>query len=44
MITPKADEELKSYRQISDDGLKGCTIFYHYTRLIELPNCLERAE
>ena len=44
MSTPEADEELKNYRQISDDGLMGCTLFYHYTRLIELLNCLERAE
>jgi len=26
------------------DGLWGCTLLYHYTRLIELLNCLERAE
>lgn len=44
MSTPKADEELKKYRQISGSELMGCTLLYHYTRLIELLNCLERAE
>ena len=29
---------------MSDNGLNGCSFFYHYTRLIELLNCLERAE
>lgn len=44
MSTPKADKELGVYRSISGNGLKGCSLFYHYTRLIELLNCLERAE
>ncbi len=44
MSTPKADAELKNYRTMSDNGLKGCSLFYHYTRLIEILNCLERAE
>ena len=44
MSTPMADAELKNYRTMSDNGLKGCSLFYHYTRLIELLNCLERAE
>lgn len=44
MSTPKADKELESYRKMSGNGLKGSSLFYHYTRLIELLNCLERAE
>jgi NAD-reducing hydrogenase large subunit len=44
MSTPRADEELKKYRQAFDSSLMGCTLLYHYTRLIELLNCLEKAE
>lgn len=44
MRTPKADAELQVYREMSRDGLRGCTLLYHYTRLIELLGCLERAE
>ena len=44
MGTPKADRELKKFRKMSGNGTKGCSLFYHYTRLIELLNCLERAE
>jgi len=44
MRTPKADDELQVYREMSRDGLRGCTLLYHYTRLIELLGCLERAE
>ena len=44
MSTPKAEVERITYRQMSDDGLGGCTLLYHYTRLIELLNCLERTE
>ncbi len=44
MSTPKAENERMAYRQMSDNGLKGCTLFYHYARLIELLNCLEKAE
>lgn len=44
MSTPKADEELKIYRNMTGDGLKGASLFFHYTRLIELLNCLEKAE
>lgn len=44
MRTPRADEEFQAYREMSGDGLSGCTLFYHYTRLIELLGCLERAE
>jgi NAD-reducing hydrogenase large subunit len=44
MSTPKADEELQCFRKLSEDGLNGCTLLYHYARLIEALNCLERAE
>jgi NAD-reducing hydrogenase large subunit len=44
MSTPKAEEEWKNFMKISGDGLGGCSLLYHYTRLIELLNCLERAE
>ena len=44
MSTPKADKEFKSYQQMTENGLRGCSLLYHYTRLIELLNCLERAE
>jgi NAD-reducing hydrogenase large subunit len=29
---------------MAENGLQGCTLFYHYTRLIEALNCLELAE
>jgi len=44
MSTPKADKEFKAYRKMTENGLRGCSLLYHYTRLIELLNCLERAE
>jgi NAD-reducing hydrogenase large subunit len=44
MGTPKSHQEWQNYRKMSGNGLKGCSLFYHYTRLIELLNCLERAE
>jgi NAD-reducing hydrogenase large subunit len=44
MSTPMADKELKQFRKLSGNGLNGCTLLYHYTRLIEALNCLERAE
>jgi NAD-reducing hydrogenase large subunit len=44
MSTPKADKALKAYRSLAQDGLEGATLMYHYTRMIELLNCLERAE
>ena len=42
--TPRADKEFRNYLAMTQDGLWGCTLLYHYTRLIELLNCLERAE
>lgn len=44
MSTPKADQEFKIYQKMFGNGLKGCTLLYHYARLIEIQNCLERAE
>jgi NAD-reducing hydrogenase large subunit len=44
MSTPQADEELQSFRKLSENGSNGCTLLYHYARLIEALNCLERAE
>jgi NAD-reducing hydrogenase large subunit len=44
MRTPRAHEEFQAYREMSRNGLRGCTLLYHYTRLIELLACLERAE
>ena len=44
MSTPKANEEHKLFKRFSTDGLKGCTLLYHYARIIELLNCLEKAE
>ncbi|MBW1779410.1 MAG: Ni/Fe hydrogenase subunit alpha [Deltaproteobacteria bacterium] len=44
MGTPRADDEFQAYREMSQNGLRGCTLLYHYTRLIELLACLERAE
>ena len=44
MSTPRADEELKNFQAMTRDGLWGCSLLYHYARIIELLNCLERAE
>jgi NAD-reducing hydrogenase large subunit len=44
MSTPKADEALNAYRATAGGSLEGGTLMYHYARMIELLNCLERAE
>ena len=44
MSTPQADKAFADFKGISGNGLKGGTLLYHYARLIELLNCLERAE
>jgi NAD-reducing hydrogenase large subunit len=44
MSTPKAQAELLLYREKTRGGLAGSTLLYHYSRLIELMNCLEAAE
>ena len=44
MSTPKAQQEFSRYKKMTASGLQGCTLLYHYARLIELLNCLEKAE
>ncbi|MFH1625098.1 MAG: Ni/Fe hydrogenase subunit alpha [Pseudomonadota bacterium] len=44
IATPKANKELKKFRELAEKGLSGCTLLYHYARQIELLYCLERAE
>lgn len=44
MSTPKADAEYRNCKQLIDSGLKGGSLLFHYTRIIELLNCLEKAE
>jgi len=44
MSTPMAGQELAAFRKMSGDGLKGGSLFYHYTRLIEVLYALEKAE
>jgi NAD-reducing hydrogenase large subunit len=44
MGTPEAQQEFDHYRQMTENGLKGSTLIFHYARLIELLYCLEKAE
>ncbi len=44
MSTPKAEKERKAFRETYGAEWNGCSLFYHYTRLIELLYCLEKAE
>lgn len=44
MGTPKAREEWNHFRKIYGNKLGGSSLLYHYTRLIELVLCLEKAE
>jgi len=44
MSTSKAQSELLTFREKTRDGLSVSTLLFHYTRLIELLNCLEEAE
>jgi len=44
LSTRRADEALIAYRATARGGLEGATLMYHYARMIELLNCLERAE
>jgi len=44
MSTPKAEEAFREFRAEAAGGLEGGTLMYHYGRMIELLNCLERAE
>ena len=43
MSTPKADQALRAYRRLVGRS-EGEHLLYHYTRMIELLNCLEKAE
>ncbi len=44
MSTPRAEQALERFRALAGTDLKGCTLLYHYARLVELLYCLERAE
>ena len=44
MGTFKAQQEFDYYQQLFENGLKGSTLLFHFTRLIELLYCLEKAE
>ncbi|MBW1698866.1 MAG: Ni/Fe hydrogenase subunit alpha [Deltaproteobacteria bacterium] len=44
MSTLNAYKEFREYRKMAENGLRGCSLLYHYARLIELLNCMERAE
>ncbi len=41
--TPKADAEMAVFRQMINNGLRGASLLFHYTRLIELVFALEKA-
>ena len=42
--TPLADQELKEFKKIGNNGVVQSTFHYHYARLIELLFCLETAK
>ena len=42
--TPLADEELKQFRQMGENGIVQSTFLYHYARLVELLFCLEQTK
>ena len=44
MGTPMADEELKLFKQISDDGPVQSSFYYHYARLIDILYGIEKIE
>jgi len=44
LSTPLAAAEYGKFRQMAQNGLKGASLVYHLTRLIELLYALERAE
>jgi NAD-reducing hydrogenase large subunit len=44
LSTPRAQEEFETYLNMTSDGLRGGSLLYHYARLIEILNCLEKAE
>jgi NAD-reducing hydrogenase large subunit len=42
--TPRAERELKEFRQLGRSGVVSQSFHYHYARLIEMQHCLERIE
>ena len=44
MSAPQAGEAFNAYRELASEGVEGGTLMYHYARMIELLDCLERAE
>ena len=44
LSTPRAAEALTAYRELIGADLAGCSLLYHYARLIEILYCLETAE
>lgn len=42
--TPRADRELKEFRQLGRSGVVSHSFHYHYARLIEMQHCVERIE
>lgn len=44
MDTPRAEAERRLFRQAYPDEWAGCTLLYHFARLIELLHCLEKAD
>jgi len=42
--TPRADKELKEFRQLGRAGVVSQSFHYHYARLIEMLHCVERIE
>jgi NAD-reducing hydrogenase large subunit len=41
--TPLADEELKQFKKLGENGIVQSTFHYHYARLIEILFCIEHA-
>jgi len=41
---PRAEKERENYTNKYGNEWRGCSLLYHYTRLIELVYCLEKAE
>ncbi|MDA8138219.1 MAG: Ni/Fe hydrogenase subunit alpha [Desulfobacteraceae bacterium] len=44
MGTPQADDELRIFRSVAKDGLKGASLLFHYARMVELLYALEKAQ
>ena len=41
--TPLADQELKEFKKMGDNGIVQSTFHYHYARLVEILFCIEHA-